>query len=100
METQEKIRFDNMLAHEQGSEYIKYSYQSVGMVIHFLYVYGLPQYDTATISFNSVTLFGETIATYTWNKRLRMPIFTFYSRKYEYLLEAQEIYLNGIKKAE
>lgn len=93
---QEKVRFDNMLLQAGFSEFKKYPFPSIGLVIHYLYVYGLQQYDCTTISHENVYLYGKGVASYVWDNSLQMPIFEF-SNDFDHLKDSQAIYLKGLK---
>lgn len=72
--------------------------------MHWLYVYyGLNVAESAQFGSgdSSIKMWGETIATFTWNDELQMPVFEFYKVKHlpdvEYLTTRQEIYIDGMK---
>lgn len=91
---QDQIKFENVLSILQESEFNKYEYKSIGMVIHYLQAYGFVDYDVCTIGDGQINHHGEVVAQFKWDAVLRLPIFTF-GKKYDYINEVQQIYLKG-----
>ena len=92
--TQDQIKFQNVFSLLQEPEFKKYSYKSLGMVIHYLQAYGFVYYDACTIGDGQINHHGEVVAQFKWDAVLRLPIFTF-GKKYNYINEIQQIYLKG-----
>lgn len=92
--TQEQIMYQNTCFDLATGEYRNHPLKSIGNIIHYLRGYGLREYDTVTIGFDGsvgkVTLWGNVIATYTFNET--MPIFTFID-KYDWLQAKQDNYI-------
>ncbi len=94
---QEQIIYENTLLRAITSHYKKYEFKSLGNCIHWLYTYGLIQYDIVQFGDNKVTLHGTQIATIDFDDQLQMPIFTFID-KYDWLKNTQTHFINGLSK--
>lgn len=92
--TQDQIKLKNILYALQETEYKKYDYKSIGMVIHYLKAYGFMDYDVCTIGDGQINHHGEVMAQFKWDSDLRLPIFTF-SKKYDFINSVQQIYLRS-----
>lgn len=76
---QERLRYENM-QFSRKMWYSEYTGQSVGKIIHFLYVYGgLNASDYCQIGNGEIIYYGKRVGVYHWEKigDLDIPIFSF-----------------------
>lgn len=95
--TQDEIVLSNFIFELKHNEYSKYPFKSLGNIIGWLKALGLIQYDTVQIGDNKVTLHGKLLATFIFDEKNEMPIFTF-SSEWQWLKKPQELYIESIKK--
>lgn len=92
-----RIHFENLLTKKLSGYARSYKFNSVGNIIHWLYVYGtLEVAESVQIGAKSIVYHGTTIATYENDEELQMPIFTFID-KFNWLAQNQEVFLYGLK---
>jgi hypothetical protein len=103
--SQEQIKFENMCCELCLGEYRRSPFKSMGNIIHWLRALGLIQYETVQIGWNKqfncgeVNLWGQVIATYTFDENRGIPIFKFIET-YDWCQDMQENYLANLDKFE
>jgi len=98
--TQDQIHLENLENRYAHGWYNDYPFKSIGNIIHWLYVYGYQNYDTAIIGEKKVWTGlsqKEVIATFIWQDELQMPIFDFEPR-FSWLAKEQEFYIDKIMR--
>lgn len=96
--SQHQIRFENLFIRSLGGWWSGYAPESVGNIIHWVYVFS-ERLDTAeniTVGNNEVRLHGKRMAKIEMDEALQMPIFTDIDY-YEHFEQNQKIFHEGLK---
>jgi hypothetical protein len=99
--TQEQIRFENMYYKSMGGFWRHYAPTTMGNVIHWLHTYGTLHFaETVQIGEGQITLYSKPILK--WKDNPACPDVPYFydleDPKYDFILQNQEIYLDGLKK--
>lgn len=95
--SQEQIIFENLHTSHYSGWWGNYPSKSLGNIIHWIYVYGtLAMAENVIVGDNEIHLRGNLLMKYKYVNDI--PYFyDLQDEKYQFIIDNQEIYLNGLK---
>lgn len=100
--SQDQIHFENLYVKHKGGWWTNHPSQSVGNIIHWLYVYGtLDIAERVTVGNGFVNLYDKPLCQFKFTEENpNLPYFFDFidPEKYDFIINSQNHYLNGLKK--
>jgi len=97
---QEQIHFENLYLRHKSGWWRDKPFESLGNIIHWLYVYGTMQIAENCIVGDGYVKYHDFYMKFKFtDENPHMPYFyDLNDEKYDFILKSQEYYLNGLKK--